>query len=135
MADFENPLSRNEAILQNILGANNELAEPQSRIETLLTLILENGGGSGAGGVFSVPVTFDDETSTETCTKTWKEIYDAMASGKICILYSPIESGCYMRIAFAVNSEASFEVSTFDGVNAALFIADSENGYPYFVDD
>lgn len=40
MADFEEPQSRNEAILQNILGADNILMEPQSRIETLLQLLL-----------------------------------------------------------------------------------------------
>lgn len=34
--DFETPQSRNEAILQNILGAENELEPPQSRIEELL---------------------------------------------------------------------------------------------------
>lgn len=48
MADFETPQSRNEAILQNILGANNELLPPESRIETLLQLLLEEleGGSS-----------------------------------------------------------------------------------------
>ena len=40
MADFDEPQSRNEAILQNILGADNILLEPQSRIETLLQLLL-----------------------------------------------------------------------------------------------
>lgn len=40
MADFDEPQSRNEAILQNILGADNILMEPQSRIETLLQLLL-----------------------------------------------------------------------------------------------
>lgn len=46
MADtFDAPQSRNEAILQNILGAENELGEPQSRIEELLQEILEQGGG------------------------------------------------------------------------------------------
>lgn len=38
------PQSRNEAILQNILGADNELVPPESRIETLLQEILEQGG-------------------------------------------------------------------------------------------
>lgn len=47
MADFEQPQSRNEAILQNILGADNQLAEPQSRIETLLQLLLQELGGGG----------------------------------------------------------------------------------------
>lgn len=41
MADFENPQSRNEAILQNMLGANNPLGEPLSRIEALLMQVLE----------------------------------------------------------------------------------------------
>lgn len=47
MADFEQPQSRNEAILQNILGADNQLPEPQSRIETLLQLLLQELGGGG----------------------------------------------------------------------------------------
>lgn len=48
MADFETPESRNEAILQNILGADNVLIPPQSRIEVLLQLLLEElqGGSS-----------------------------------------------------------------------------------------
>ena len=44
MSDFEAPQSRNEAILQNILGANNDLLPPESRIEVLLQAILEQGG-------------------------------------------------------------------------------------------
>lgn len=44
---FDTPQSRNEAILQNILGAENELGEPQSRIEELLQQILEQGSGGG----------------------------------------------------------------------------------------
>lgn len=38
---FDAPQSRNEAILQNMLGAENELGEPQSRIEELLMELLE----------------------------------------------------------------------------------------------
>lgn len=47
MADFEQPQSRNEAILQNILGADNKLLQPQSRIETLLQQLLQELGGGG----------------------------------------------------------------------------------------
>ncbi len=47
MSDFEAPESRNEAILQNILGAENNLVPPQSRIETLLQLLLKELGGGG----------------------------------------------------------------------------------------
>lgn len=42
---FGAPQSRIEAILQNMLGANNVLAEPESRNEELLLQILEQGGG------------------------------------------------------------------------------------------
>ena len=41
MTDFESPQSRNEAILQNMLGADNQLGEPLSRIEALLMQVLE----------------------------------------------------------------------------------------------
>lgn len=40
MADFDAPESRNEAILQNMLGAENELGDPLSRIEALLMQVL-----------------------------------------------------------------------------------------------
>ena len=47
MGDFPAPESRNEAILQNILGADNELETPQSRIEALLQQLLAMLGGGG----------------------------------------------------------------------------------------
>ena len=40
MADFDAPQSRNEAILQNMLGADHELGDPLSRIEALLMQVL-----------------------------------------------------------------------------------------------
>lgn len=44
---FPKPQSRNEAILQNMLGADNVLEPPQSRVEALLQEILNSGGGGG----------------------------------------------------------------------------------------
>lgn len=44
---MDSPQSRNEAILQNMLGADNELLPPESRIETLLQDLLAKLGGSG----------------------------------------------------------------------------------------
>lgn len=38
---FDTPQSRNEAIIQNMLGASNQLEDPQSRIEALLHALLE----------------------------------------------------------------------------------------------
>ena len=76
---FEAPQSRNEAILQNILGADNAIGTPKSRIEAILQAILNNSaeipapysappqsrneellveiwrnGGSGGGGIISI---------------------------------------------------------------------------------
>lgn len=50
---FDAPGSRNEAILQNMLGANNPLEPPRSRIEDLLQQLLEEGSGSGLPDVTS----------------------------------------------------------------------------------
>ena len=47
MMDFGTPESRNEAILQNILGADNDLLPPESRIETLLIALMNMLGGGG----------------------------------------------------------------------------------------
>lgn len=44
---FDPPKSRNEAILQNMLGANNVLPPPKGRIEELLLQILQQGGTGG----------------------------------------------------------------------------------------
>lgn len=48
---MQEPQSRNEAIVQNILGADNEIGEAESRMETLLQQILATlGGGGDAAG-------------------------------------------------------------------------------------
>lgn len=54
--EFGEPQSRNEAILQNMLGANNEILPPFRRIEMLLIDLLEqlqsmDGGGSGGSDI------------------------------------------------------------------------------------
>ena len=54
MADFEAPESRNEAILQNILGADNDLLPPFSRIETLLIALMGELGGGGEDTAFEI---------------------------------------------------------------------------------
>lgn len=97
---FDAPQSRNEAILQNILGADNVLGEPQSRIEALLMAILEQGGGGGGAvdsvngqtgtvvltaadfDIYRVIYTVDLDTNAATCNKTANEIFTAMQSGK-----------------------------------------------------
>ena len=50
MSEFLDPIARNEAILQNMLGAHNELLPPMSRIETLLLMLLEQWENIGRNG-------------------------------------------------------------------------------------
>ena len=59
--DFSSPQSRNEAILQNILGADNVIVAPQSRIEALLQQILEEGAMGG-----KLKAEYDSDTNTVT---------------------------------------------------------------------
>ena len=63
MSDFLEPISRNEAILQNMLGAENELEEPQSRIETLLLALLEEWQNMSGGATF-IDADIDIQTGT-----------------------------------------------------------------------
>jgi hypothetical protein len=66
--------SRNENILENMLGAQNPLGDPQSREEALLMQILEQGGGGGHTDVTgtlnagSTSITLTDESITTDST-------------------------------------------------------------------
>ena len=74
---YDNPQSRVEAILQNMLGANNELQPPQTRVEELLLDILENGGGGGDKAVKWVGVTttpLEDGATTNPITVEGKSV-------------------------------------------------------------
>lgn len=66
---FGNPQSRNEAILQNILGADNTLGSPESRIEELLMQLLDALDDSGFGKSFTlvetITVSENDVSSIE----------------------------------------------------------------------
>ena len=65
VVEFPEPMSRNEAILQNILGADNDLLEPMSRIETLLIALGEKIDALSSS-IPAAPTT--DGTYTLTCT-------------------------------------------------------------------
>lgn len=86
MADFDTPQSRNEAILQNILGADNELVEPQSRIEVLLQAILEQGALNTKNFTLieTVEVTEDGVNSIERTGYDFQKVFirGRIASGE-----------------------------------------------------
>ena len=80
--ELETPQSRTEEILQNALGGSYDV-EPQSRVETLLTKVIDSGGGS-ADFIVSVSVVFDDQTGNpviESIDKTFEEVKTAYING------------------------------------------------------
>ena len=110
--EFSAPQSRNEAILQNILGANNVIKPPFSRIEVLLIALLEElSGGTGTDSnavhytedtgktstekatartninadVKKFVVTVDTSVNPITASKTWLELNDAIVDGSLCV--------------------------------------------------
>lgn len=107
MAYFETPQSQNEALLKNIIGANNAILPPesrnekllqailgvegmepelppQSRIEKLLYLIYLQGEGGG-GGAEPFIANYSKEENKTICDKTYSEIVEAIAAGKTVI--------------------------------------------------
>lgn len=95
MADFEEPQSRNEAILQNILGADNELLPPQSRIENLLQALLEEIGGED--GIKSIVAEHSD-LLIDNASKN--------------LLNISINSGSRSGITWTVNKNSNGEVES-----------------------
>lgn len=74
---MEDSESRNAKILENILGANNEILPPFSRIEELLLKLLEelhNGGGS---------VVIDSELSTTSTNPVENKVISSQLMGVI----------------------------------------------------
>lgn len=78
--EFRTPQSANEALLQNILGAENEIREPQSWTEYYLKKIWEEGTGGGGGGVFVVNI--DLTQDPQTYDSNFEELQNAVLSGK-----------------------------------------------------
>lgn len=69
--NHEAPQSPNEAILQNMLGEENELREPQSRIEELLLELLEQQSAAAP----AIPENDGDyKLHVENGVATWVEI-------------------------------------------------------------
>lgn len=80
--DFPEPIARNEAILQNMLGADNELLPPMSRIETLLIALKDAIEDRFAPMVLTAP----EEDNSVTITADIKDIYEAAKSGRTVFL-------------------------------------------------
>lgn len=78
---FEQPQSRNEAILQNMLGAQNELVPPQSRIEALLQAILEQ----GTGGQVTTDKIADGAVTYDKLAEALKNLIDGKVDSDLLV--------------------------------------------------
>ena len=96
--------SRVEAILENMLGADNTLQPPQSRVEALLQEIAEN------GAVFVVNISSNGTYST--ADKTFDQLKDAW-NKDIPILFI---SNAYVGALRYIQTTNLFAGSTLNGV-------------------
>lgn len=88
------------------------------------------GGGGGGGGILVATL----DTSTGTLDKTWKEIYDAMDSSVLCVVYRQEEDDVEGLASIDFNlirnillQEGSYSLSLDDGLR---LIASTANDYP-----
>lgn len=84
--NFGEPQSRNETILQNMLGENYPILPPESRIEVLLQALLEAweniepGGGGGGGGSITVDSDFSTTSTNPVENKVITVNFNLMRS-------------------------------------------------------
>lgn len=93
--------SRDALILQNMLGAQNELEEPQSVIGKLLLQLLEN-GGMYTGRNFTLVETVEiTESGVSTIERTGYDFTKVFIRGRI----AAGESGPCKRLSAAFNAD------------------------------
>lgn len=102
-----------------------EYKNPNNSIEKSLERIADNysssGGGTG-GGVLRI------NDVNETLDKTWREIYDAINSGKLCLIATNEYGSDILTVATSIATDNN----TMYGVKVAnnMYITNTENGYP-----
>lgn len=82
MEPYGDPQSRNETILQNILGADYELLPPESRVEILLQAILAQGALETKNFELIETITVDDDT-TSSIERTGYDYKKVFIRGRI----------------------------------------------------
>lgn len=123
MADLT-PNNREEYWLQGMVDGQTTL-EPNERREywykEIVDAIGSGGGGGTGGGVFVV------NDVNGTLDKTWKEIYDAIIVGKICLIATNENNINILSVATSFVTDNN----TMYGVEAdCKYITNTEDGYP-----
>ena len=89
-----------------------------------------SGGGSSGGGLVVHWVDIDDNMFR--LDKTWQEIYDAMASGKNCVIADDeYQSATTIQSVRSDGSSASYPFEVIDA-DITKYITDSADKYPTY---
>lgn len=96
---------------------------------------LENGVAGSGGGALIV-----NDNDSGTLDKTWQEISDAVEAGSVVLVYNGSDIDRSIRYLGGLFSEdGDYGVAFVDYSSGSariwLFVADSADGYPVFVED
>ena len=96
-------------------------------------LLKAQGGGGGGGGespVLIIHSTFDESTGATTLDKTWNEIFSAITSDKLCVVFnSPYyDEPDYKSAAYCFVPNCYWE----DGESYSVDVCDFVNRFEYF---
>lgn len=83
VSEFGYPESRNEAILQNLLGGSNVLVYPESRIEVLLMALLKNSNIDASGNANVMAALENVKTSWESYEVGISHVSPVAAAGPV----------------------------------------------------
>lgn len=95
------------------------------------------GGGGSSGGVYTVNVTWSEDSSTATLDKTWQEIYDACIRGPVFLLGED-SGGRVVYTVFIViqmNDTGKYAVFANMGPDSLDFQTDTNTGYPVYSEE
>lgn len=91
---------------------------------------MENGIGSC---VMTVNATTENDVTT--LDKTWQEIHDAIAAGKLVIIPIIGATNAEMEIITSAVSDTGFKIFIFGNTESAKYLADTADGYPSYSED
>ena len=119
------PNNREEHWLQGMVDGQTTL-EPNKRREYWYKEIVDAIGSGGGGGTGGGVLVVNDVNGT--LDKTWKEIYDAITGGKICLIATN-ESGAdilFVATSIATDNNTMYVVKVEDN----MYTTNTEGGYP-----
>lgn len=117
------------------IGLANDPAEvPGDNIAEVIEQVAENVGNvPTSSSIFVVNMISDPQTGSSVLDSTWKEIYDAYTNGIVLLKVGEDDSEIMMSVLSMAYGNGSYAVYFYDiavSGNLAMFVTDSEDGYP-----